>query len=118
MRAEGLTVSEGDVVNEALAHCHRCNRIVDTSHSPVECDRLRWLPRITTGPLATSAGVATPDPFRAARVITVPNKPKTPQRSFRIPDDVYEAAKVKAAAKGETVTDVVVRALKRYGKKS
>lgn len=53
-----------------------------------------------------------------ATVRRVPNQPKTPQRSFRIPNDVYDAAKVKAAAKGETVTDVVVRALKRYGSKS
>jgi predicted CopG family antitoxin len=47
----------------------------------------------------------------------VPNKPKTPLRSFRIPDDVYKAAQVKAEAKGESVSDVVRRALERYGKR-
>lgn len=47
----------------------------------------------------------------------VPNKPKTPLRSFRIPDDIYEAAQKKAAEKGETVSDVVRRALERYGKR-
>lgn len=52
-----------------------------------------------------------------ATVSGVPNQPKTPQRSFRIPDEVYEAAKAKAAAKGETLTDVVRRALERYVKR-
>lgn len=54
------------------------------------------------------AGVMTP----------VPNQPKTPQRTFRIPDAVYEAAKAKAAAKGETLSDVVRRALERYVKRA
>ena len=44
----------------------------------------------------------------------MPNQPKTPVRSVRIPDDVWRAAQAKAAAEGETVTDVVLRALKRY----
>ena len=44
----------------------------------------------------------------------VPNQPKTPQRTFRIPTDLYVAAKAKAAENGETVTDVIVRALRRY----
>lgn len=44
----------------------------------------------------------------------VPNQPKTPMRSFRIPDEVYRAAQAKAAEKGETLTDVVRRALERY----
>lgn len=47
----------------------------------------------------------------------VPNQPKTPMRSFRIPDDVYRAAQEKAAAKGESVSDVVRRALERYVKR-
>jgi predicted HicB family RNase H-like nuclease len=44
----------------------------------------------------------------------VPNKPKTPQRTVRIPDEVWFAAKQKAARRGETLTDVILRALKRY----
>lgn len=44
----------------------------------------------------------------------VPNAPKTPLKSFRIPDDLYRAAQARAAEKGESVTAVVVRALKRY----
>lgn len=47
----------------------------------------------------------------------VPNQPKTPIKSFRIPDDVYKAAQVKAAERGETLTAVVVDALKRYAKR-
>lgn len=39
---------------------------------------------------------------------------RTPQRTFRIPDELYLAAQEKADAKGETVTDVIRRALKRY----
>lgn len=47
----------------------------------------------------------------------VPNQPKTPMKSFRIPEDVYRAAQVKAAERGETLTDVVRRALERYAKR-
>lgn len=45
---------------------------------------------------------------------TVPNKPKTPIRSMRIPDDEWHPAQEKAAERGETVTDVVRRALREY----
>lgn len=47
----------------------------------------------------------------------VPNQPKTPLRSFRIPDETYRAAQEKAAAKGESVSDVVRKALERYIKR-
>ena len=47
----------------------------------------------------------------------VPNKPKTPLRSFRIPTDLYEKAQAKAAARGESVSDVVRKALERYVKR-
>jgi len=42
----------------------------------------------------------------------------TPIRTVRVPDDVWQAAQDRAAEKGETVSAVIVRALKRYGKKS
>lgn len=42
---------------------------------------------------------------------------KTPLRSFRIPDDVYRAAQEKAAERGESVSDVVRKALERYVKR-
>ena len=47
----------------------------------------------------------------------MPNKPKTPLKSFRIPQDLYEAAQAKAAEKNETVSDVIRKALERYVKR-
>lgn len=38
---------------------------------------------------------------------TVPNQPKTPSRTFRIPDDVYDAAREKAAELGVPLSEVV-----------
>lgn len=46
----------------------------------------------------------------------MPNQPRkdNPARSFRVEDELWEKAKVRAAERGETVTDVLIRALKRY----
>ena len=44
----------------------------------------------------------------------VPNQPKTPKRSVRVPQELWDAVKAKAKERGETVTDVVIRALQRY----
>lgn len=44
----------------------------------------------------------------------MPNQPKTPTRNVRVGDELWQAAKARAAERGETVTDVLVRALKRY----
>lgn len=44
----------------------------------------------------------------------VPNQPKTPVRTFRIPDEVYVAAKAKAEREGESLSDVVRRLLEEY----
>lgn len=44
----------------------------------------------------------------------MPNQPKTPKRGVRVPDELWQAVKVKAKDRGETVTDVILRALKRY----
>ena len=44
----------------------------------------------------------------------MPNTPKTPHVTMRIDPDLWRQAKAKAAERGETVTAVVVRALKRY----
>jgi hypothetical protein len=41
----------------------------------------------------------------------------TPLRNVRVTDDVWTAARAIAAARGETVTDVVVRSLERYVKR-
>ena len=39
---------------------------------------------------------------------------KTPVRSLRVPDGVWDAAKERAQAEGRTITDVIVAALHRY----
>ena len=44
----------------------------------------------------------------------VPNKPKTPVSNFRIPLDLKARAQAKAKERGETLTEVVRRALERY----
>lgn len=44
----------------------------------------------------------------------MPNQPKTPARSVRVPDPLWTAAKASAQQRGETVTDVLVRALTEY----
>ena len=46
-----------------------------------------------------------------------PNKPKTPVSNFRIPEALKAKAVAKAKERGETLTDVVVRALERYVKR-
>jgi membrane protein implicated in regulation of membrane protease activity len=47
------------------------------------------------------------------RTGTVPDD-RTPHRTIRIPDELWEAAKQAAAENGETVTVVVRRALRNY----
>lgn len=44
----------------------------------------------------------------------MPNQPATPNRTLRIPDEEWEPAMRVAHDRGETVTDVVRRALRRY----
>lgn len=39
---------------------------------------------------------------------------KTPTRTFRCPDDLWQAAKDKAQEKGITVTDVLIGALQEF----
>lgn len=52
----------------------------------------------------------------------MPNKPKTPIRTMRVSDELWEAAQVVAASRGESLSDVIraalVRYVKRYGKGS
>lgn len=45
-----------------------------------------------------------------------PTKPKTPIMNFRIPKDLADQVRARAAVKGETVTHVVVQAFERYVK--
>lgn len=44
----------------------------------------------------------------------MPNQPATPVHSVRVPDELWEAAKQKAAENGETITAVILRLLTRY----
>ena len=44
----------------------------------------------------------------------MPNQPKTPIRTVRVGDSLWEAAQDAAAQRGETVSDVVRRALEEY----
>lgn len=54
--------------------------------------------------------MATPPP----NLPGVPNKPATPKHGVRVPDELWQAVKRAAADRGETITDVVIRALKAY----
>lgn len=47
----------------------------------------------------------------------MPNAPKTPSRNVRVADELWLAAQEKAAERGETVADVIRRALERYIKR-
>lgn len=44
----------------------------------------------------------------------MPNSPSTPNRSVRVPEELWAAARAIAAGRGETLTDVIVRALIEY----
>ena len=44
----------------------------------------------------------------------MPNQPATPNRTVRVPDELWDAAKRVAADRDETVTAVIIRALVRY----
>lgn len=45
----------------------------------------------------------------------MPNQPKTKNSTFRIPPELMQEAKARAEERGETVTDVVIRALEVDG---
>lgn len=47
----------------------------------------------------------------------MPNQPKTPQRTVRVPDEVWDAAKAKATERGDNLSDVIRRALYFYADK-
>lgn len=46
-----------------------------------------------------------------------PNRPKTPLHSFRVDTELWNAAKERARANGETIADVLRAALIRYVKR-
>ena len=47
----------------------------------------------------------------------MPNAPKTPLRNVRVSDDLWNAAMAMAEQRGETLSDVIRRALERYAKR-
>ncbi len=44
----------------------------------------------------------------------MPNAPKTPTRTIRVPDDIWKAVQKKAASEGVTVTSIIIQALEKY----
>jgi len=49
-------------------------------------------------------------------IVPVPNKPKTPVSSFRIPLDLKARVQAKAAANGTDLTAIVIAAFEKYDK--
>lgn len=47
-------------------------------------------------------------------VVDVPNQEKTPRRTVRVPDEVWQPASRKARDNGENVSEVIRRALADY----
>jgi predicted transcriptional regulator len=48
----------------------------------------------------------------------MPNAPKTPTRTIRVPDDLWKAVQKKAAEECVTVTSVIIQALEVYLKET
>jgi predicted transcriptional regulator len=44
----------------------------------------------------------------------MPNAPKTPTRTIRVPDDLWKAVQKKAASENVTVTSIILKALEAY----
>lgn len=44
----------------------------------------------------------------------MPNQPATPNRTVRVPDELWEAAGRVAEDRGESLAEVIRRALERY----
>lgn len=61
---------------------------------------------------AVEQPVMTPETMRG-----VPNTPGTPRRTIRVPDALWTAAAAKAEERGESVSDVIRKALERYVKR-
>jgi len=44
----------------------------------------------------------------------MPNAPKTPTRTIRVPDDLWKAVQRKALSESVTVTSVILKSLEAY----
>lgn len=47
----------------------------------------------------------------------MPNQPKTPARAVRVPDDLWNAARAKADSRGDSLSQIIREALRRYVQK-
>lgn len=54
----------------------------------------------------------------AGTIARMPNQPRTPARSIRIPDEMWNQAKAVAEARGEDVSVEVRAGLERYIKRN
>lgn len=53
----------------------------------------------------------------SGKIRRVPNQPKTPKRSIRVPDDLWAAALAKAEARGDVLAEEIRKFLERYVKR-
>lgn len=51
-----------------------------------------------------------------ATIVSVPNQPKTPVSTFRIPLELKAQFKAKAEERGDDMTAVLIKAIERYVK--
>lgn len=59
-------------------------------------------------------GVNTPDQGRCQHGEVSPNQPKTPIRSIRVPDEIWDPAKVKVKAEGTNLSELIREFLAEY----
>lgn len=78
---------------------HGRHRLFDRSELDAALERLKDLPQ-----------------GRGAVMTPMPNQPKTPMRSLRVPDDLWAASKRRAEERGETLTAAIIRFLRRYSR--
>lgn len=67
------------------------------------------------------SGAIAPGQKKAARCYVAavsPNQPKTPNRTIRIPDEVWFAALAKADERGEVLSEVIRDMLEKYARRS
>lgn len=51
-------------------------------------------------------------------LLHVPNTPKTPRRTVRVPDKTWEAAKSAAERRGDNLSEVIRQSLEQYVKRN
>lgn len=51
-------------------------------------------------------------------LLDMPNAPKTPRRTVRVPDKTWDAAKATAERRGDNLSEVIRQSLERYVKRN